>query len=68
MIHPMAQVERRSSSSGRISLDLFLGIRDYIHVVDVAIGHIAAMNKFDENCGFRVRVEADLIDAEFVLV
>ena len=68
MIHPMAQVERRSSSSRRISLDLFLGIRDYIHVVDVAIGHIAAMNKFDENCGFRVRVEADLIDAEFVLV
>lgn len=43
-----------------MSLDFSVGIRDYIHVVDVAIGHIAAMNKFDENRGFRVRIEKKL--------
>jgi len=30
------------------------GVRDYIHVVDVAIGHTAAMKKFDENCGLKI--------------
>ncbi len=35
---------------------IFLGVRDYIHVVDVAIGHTAAMKKFEENCGFKVRM------------
>lgn len=31
-----------------------LGVRDYIHVVDLATGHIAAMKKFQENCGLKV--------------
>ena len=27
------------------------GVRDYIHVVDLARGHVAALRKLDENCG-----------------
>lgn len=27
------------------------GVRDYIHVVDLALGHIASINKLHENCG-----------------
>ena len=27
------------------------GVRDYIHVVDLAIGHVAALKKLAENCG-----------------
>ena len=27
------------------------GVRDYIHVVDLAQGHVAALNKLEENCG-----------------
>ena len=30
------------------------GVRDYIHVVDLAVGHVAALNKLDENCGCKV--------------
>lgn len=32
-----------------------LGVRDYIHVVDLAKGHIAALKKLKENCGCKVR-------------
>ena len=31
------------------------GIRDWIHVVDLAIGHIAALNKISSNDGIKVR-------------
>lgn len=27
------------------------GVRDYIHVVDLALGHVSALNKIKENCG-----------------
>ena len=27
------------------------GVRDYIHVVDLARGHVAALRKLDDNCG-----------------
>ena len=27
------------------------GLRDYIHVVDLALGHVAALTKLEENCG-----------------
>ncbi|CAF5165629.1 unnamed protein product, partial [Rotaria sp. Silwood1] len=30
------------------------GVRDYIHVVDVAIRHIAAMKQFEMNCGLKI--------------
>ncbi|XP_048358105.1 UDP-glucose 4-epimerase isoform X2 [Sphaerodactylus townsendi] len=30
------------------------GIRDYIHVVDLAKGHIAALKKLEENCGCKI--------------
>ncbi|KAL2099222.1 hypothetical protein ACEWY4_005702 [Coilia grayii] len=30
------------------------GVRDYIHVVDLAKGHIAALRKLEENCGCKV--------------
>ena len=30
------------------------GIRDYIHVVDLAVGHLAAVKKLDSNCGLRI--------------
>lgn len=38
-----------SSSSGLIPLPL--GVRDYIHVVDLALGHVAALNRLKEKCG-----------------
>ncbi len=30
------------------------GIRDYIHVVDLAKGHVAALKKVSENCGLKI--------------
>lgn len=30
------------------------GVRDYIHVVDLAKGHIAALRKLKESCGCKV--------------
>ncbi len=30
------------------------GVRDYIHVVDLAIGHVKALAKFKENCGLTI--------------
>ncbi len=32
------------------------GVRDYIHVVDLALGHVAALNKLKEKCGRKVRL------------
>lgn len=30
------------------------GVRDYIHVTDLAIGHIKAIDKIKQNCGLKV--------------
>lgn len=30
------------------------GVRDYIHVVDLALGHVCALSKIDEKCGLFV--------------
>ena len=30
------------------------GVRDYIHVVDLAIGHVKALKKIKENCGLKI--------------
>ena len=30
------------------------GVRDYIHVVDLACGHVKAMGKLDEKCGLEI--------------
>ncbi|OWF52008.1 UDP-glucose 4-epimerase-like [Mizuhopecten yessoensis] len=30
------------------------GVRDYIHVVDLAVGHVAAQKKLDEKCGCKL--------------
>ncbi|CAF4352838.1 unnamed protein product [Rotaria sp. Silwood2] len=30
------------------------GVRDYIHVVDLATGHIACVKKFEENCALQI--------------
>lgn len=30
------------------------GIRDYIHVVDLALGHVAAVRKLHEKCGLKI--------------
>nr|XP_033812251.1 UDP-glucose 4-epimerase [Geotrypetes seraphini] len=30
------------------------GVRDYIHIVDLAKGHVAALKKLSENCGCKV--------------
>ena len=30
------------------------GVRDYIHVVDLALGHVAALRKLEQNCGLFV--------------
>ncbi len=32
----------------------WVGVRDYIHVVDLAKGHIAAVGKLKDNCGCKV--------------
>lgn len=31
------------------------GVRDYIHVVDLAKGHVAAIKKLEQNCGCKVK-------------
>lgn len=36
------------------SSSFLLGVRDYIHVVDLAKGHIAALRKLKDNCGCKV--------------
>ncbi|CAF1117048.1 unnamed protein product [Adineta steineri] len=33
---------------------MYVDVRDYIHVVDLAKGHIAAMKKFKDNCGLQI--------------
>ena len=30
------------------------GVRDYIHVVDLALGHVKAVNKIKEKCGLKI--------------
>lgn len=30
------------------------GVRDYIHVVDLALGHVAALKRLEANCGLKV--------------
>ncbi|WP_288479623.1 UDP-glucose 4-epimerase GalE [uncultured Clostridium sp.] len=30
------------------------GVRDYIHVVDLASGHVKALNKIEEKCGLKI--------------
>ena len=30
------------------------GVRDYIHVVDLALGHVKALKKIDEKCGLAI--------------
>lgn len=30
------------------------GVRDYIHVVDLAIGHLKALNQIKKNCGLKI--------------
>ncbi|NWW70852.1 GALE epimerase, partial [Climacteris rufus] len=38
----------------RLTLCVPAGVRDYIHVVDLAKGHIAALKKLKENCGCKI--------------
>lgn len=38
---------------------LLLGVRDYIHVVDLAKGHIAALKKLKDDCGCKVHVRKE---------
>jgi hypothetical protein len=55
MIHRMEQVNMRSCFFVIMQDNwIYVGVRDYIHVVDLAIGHIAAMKKFKEHSGLRV--------------
>lgn len=37
-----------------VLLMILSGVRDYIHVVDLAKGHIAALRKLKESCGCKV--------------
>lgn len=32
----------------------FPGARDYVHVLDLAAGHVAAINKVKEQCGLKI--------------
>ncbi|NXF11992.1 GALE epimerase, partial [Smithornis capensis] len=40
--------------SSALTLCIPTGVRDYIHVVDLAKGHIAALKKLKENCGCKI--------------
>ena len=45
------------------------GIRDWIHVVDLAIGHIAALNKIATNDGIKVfqsKIQQFLFENTFI--
>lgn len=46
--------------------ELFAGVRDYIHVVDLAAGHVAALKKLKDNC--RCQVLEDLHAVQTILV
>lgn len=37
------------------------GVRDYIHVVDLAIGHVAAIKKLQEKCRHQVPINAIIV-------
>lgn len=59
MTRLMAQVQTEVFHSAVFYFEgckhLFLsGVRDYIHVVDLSKGHIAALKKLKENCGCKV--------------
>uniref|UniRef100_A0A3P9MX56 UDP-glucose 4-epimerase n=1 Tax=Poecilia reticulata TaxID=8081 RepID=A0A3P9MX56_POERE len=49
----VAQVKARTENDATFSLSV-VGVRDYIHVVDLAKGHIAALKKLKVNCGCQV--------------
>lgn len=46
---------------------LLLGVRDYIHVVDLAKGHIAALKKLKEDCGCKVGIRKEEKQKHFLL-
>lgn len=33
-----------------------IGVRDYIHVVDLAVGHVIALKQFENKCGCQVKL------------
>lgn len=33
-----------------------IGVRDYIHVVDLAVGHVIALKQFENKCGCKVKL------------
>jgi UDP-glucose 4-epimerase len=41
-------------SRDNIQSFIITGVRDYIHVVDLALGHVAALKKLKENCGCKI--------------
>ncbi|NXH95239.1 GALE epimerase, partial [Pachycephala philippinensis] len=43
-----------STLGSALTLCVPTGVRDYIHVVDLAKGHIAALKKLKENCGCKI--------------
>ena len=32
------------------------GVRDYIHIYDLAVGHVKALKKIEENLGLKVKI------------
>jgi len=54
-----------SSSYSKLIYSSWLGVRDYIHVVDLAKGHIAAIRKLKDSCGCKVRHFFILFDVLF---
>ena len=44
-------------------LSFLVGVRDYIHVVDLAVGHVAALKKLEENCGCKVKTSVSTLKA-----
>ena len=43
------------------------GVRDYVHVVDLAKGHLAAMKKIDEKSGPQVCILTKLQICNFLI-
>lgn len=62
-IHPMEQVGIIISSTTKsIKQQITLGIRDYIHVMDLATGHVAAL---DMLCRKHQRLKASVTGMSF---
>ena len=44
------------------------GVRDYIHVVDLAKGHVAALKRLEKGCGCKVSRQESIRHCSHILI